>query len=130
MTLEIDPARAYIFECNPSDVAVTYTGVTDLLNIRGNGKVGDTPGSVMPEGASVMALFTGKGDPEFLPAEYKPNPTLGWDLTLRFAKDNKALKSLEKANMLSLFTTGYTAANDIDATTRAQFSGFLARCRG
>ena len=29
-----------------------------------------------------------------------------------------------------LFTTGYTAANTVDAKTRAQFKGFLARCRG
>lgn len=130
MTLEIDPERTYIFECTPSNVMITYTGATDLLDIRGGGKVGDSPGSVMPEGAAVMALYTGKGDPDFLPAEYKPNPKLGWDLTLRFAKDSKALKGLEKAGMLSLFTTGYTAANEIDANTRAQFSGFLSRCRG
>jgi hypothetical protein len=130
MTLEIDPERSYIFECAPDAVVITYTGVTDLLDIRGKGKVGDAPGSVMPEGAAVMALYTGKGDPQFLPAEYKPNPAKGWDLTLRMAKNDKALKGLEKANMLSLFTTGYTAANDVDANTRAQFSGFLSRCRG
>ncbi|WP_324807710.1 hypothetical protein SH584_00500 [Sphingomonas sp. LY29] len=45
------------------------------------------------------------------------------------AKNDKALKGLEKASMLSLFTTGFTAANEIDEDTRAQFSGFLARCR-
>lgn len=130
MTLEIDSARSYIFECAPDAVVITYTGVTDLLDFRGKGRVGDAPGSVMPEGAAMMALYTGKGDPQFLPAEYKPNPAKGWDLTLRMAKNDKALKGLEKANMLSLFTTGYTAANDVDADTRAQFAGFLGRCRG
>lgn len=130
MTLEIDAQRSYIFECTPNAVAITYTGVTDLLDIRGEGKVGDAPGSVMPEGAAMMALYTGKGEPRFLPAEYKPNPMRGWDLTLRIPKNDKALKGLEKADMLSLFTTGYTAANVVDAETRAQFSAFLARCRG
>lgn len=130
MVLEIDPQRSYIFECTPDAVAITYTGVTDLLDIRGKGKVGDAPGSIMPEGAAMMALYTGRGDPEFLPADYKPNPVKGWDLTLRMSKSDKALKGLEKTEMLSLFTTGYTAANTVDAKTRAQFKGFLARCRG
>jgi hypothetical protein len=130
MTLAIDLERSYIFECTPNAVAITYTGVTDLLDIRGKGKVGDAPGSVMPEGAAMMALYTGKGDPQFLPAEYKPNPVKGWDLTLRMAKNDRALKGLEKTEMLSLFTTGYTRANAVDAETRAQFTGFLARCKG
>lgn len=130
MTLQIGSERSYIFECASDAVVITYTGVTGLLDIRGNGRVGDAPGSVMPEGAAMMALYTGKGDPQFLPAEYKANPSKGWDLTLRMAKSDKALKGLEKTSMLSLFTTGYTAANDVDAGTRAQFAGFLARCRG
>jgi hypothetical protein len=130
MTLEIGSGRSYIFECTPNAVAITYTGVTDLLDIRGEGRVGDAPGSVMPEGAAMMALYTGKGEPRFLPAEYKPNPVKGWDLTLRMAKNDKALNGLEKADMLSLFTTGYTAANTVDAATKAQFAGFLRRCRG
>jgi hypothetical protein len=129
MVLEIDPQRSYIFECTPDAVAITYTGVTDLLDFRGKSKVGDAPGSVMPEGAAIMALYTGKGEPQFLPADYKPNPVKGWDLTLRMAKSDKALKGLEKTEMLSLFTTGYTAANTVDAEARAQFKGFLARCR-
>lgn len=130
MTLNIGSQRSYIFECTPNAVAITYTGVTDLLDVRGKGKVGDAPGSVMPEGAALMALYTGKGEPQFLPAEYKPNPLQGWDLTIRMAKNDKALKGLEKTDMMSLFTTGYTAANAVDGKTRAQFAGFLARCRG
>lgn len=130
MILALDGARSYIFECAPDAVIITYSGATDLLDIKGAGKVGDSPGSVMPEGAAMMALFTGQGEPRFLPADYKPNPAKGWDLTLRIAKNDKALKGLAKADMLSLFTTGYTAANPIDAPTRAQFTAFLARCRG
>ena len=78
MTLEIDPTRAYIFECAPDAVVITYTGATDLLDTRNDGKVGDLPGSAMPEGAAMMALYTGKGDPNFLPAQYAPNPAKGW----------------------------------------------------
>lgn len=130
MSLDLGEGRGYLFECTPDAVAITYLGATDLLNLRGGGKVGDAPGSVMPEGAALMALFTGKGEPAFIPAEYKPNATKGWDLTLRLTKGDKALKSLEKAEMLSLFTTGYTTASVLDADVRAQFKGFLARCRG
>ena len=131
ISVAIDPGRSYIFECAPDSVLITYTGVTELLDIRGGGKkVGDAPGSVMPEGAALMALFTGKGEPQFLPAEAKPNPKNGWDLTLRMNKSDKALRALEKAEMLSLFTTGYTAALTIDVSTRSQLGSFLARCRG
>ncbi|WP_324807708.1 hypothetical protein SH584_00495 [Sphingomonas sp. LY29] len=68
MTLAIDPERSYIFECAPDAVAITYTGATDLIDIRRKGKVGDVPGSDMPDGAAMMALYTGKGNPQFLPA--------------------------------------------------------------
>ncbi|MHA6719783.1 hypothetical protein ACX40Y_10075 [Sphingomonas sp. RS6] len=128
--MEIDPQRSYTFECTPDAVAITYAGATDLLNIRGEGKVGDAPGSAMPEGAAMMALYTGKDEPQFMPAEYKPSAGQGWDLTIRLAKNDKALKGLERADMLSLFTTGYTAARPLDADARAQIKGFLARCRG
>lgn len=130
MVLRLDETRSYIFECTPNAVRVTYTGVTELLNIRGEGNVSDTPGSIMPDGAALMALYTGRGEPQFLPAEYKPNAVKGWDLTLRLSKNDKSLKSLQKASSLSLFTTGYTVANAIDAETRAKFTGFLERCGG
>jgi len=130
MTLEIDTERSYVLECAPDKVLVTYTGVTDLLDLRSGSKVGDVPGSIMPEGAAMMAVFTGKGAPKLLPAEYKANPARGWDLTLRMAKNDKALNSLEKASIFSLFTMGHTAATKVDTDTRAQFAGFLARCRG
>jgi hypothetical protein len=129
LTFAVDPTRSYVFECGSDAVIVTQTGVTDLLDIRGNGKIGDAPGSVMPEGAAVMALYTGKGDPNFLPTQAAPNIVKGWDLTLRFAKNDKALKALAKADIISLFTTGYTAAVPMDADGHAKLAGFLARCR-
>jgi hypothetical protein len=129
LTLALDDARSYVFECAPDGVAITETGVTDLLDIRGGGgKVADAAGSSMPDGAAVMALYTGKGDPEFQPATYAANPTKGWDLTIRFAKGDKRLKALAKTEMLSLFTTGFTAAITLGAADRKMFAEFLGRC--
>ena len=129
LSLSIDATHSYVFECGTDAVSVTETGVTDLLDIRGNRKVGDTAGSVMPEGAAMMALYSGKGDPNLLPAAATPNPTKGWDLTLRLAKSDKALNGIPKAEMLSLFTTGFTAAVPLDSDDHAKFSAFLTRCR-
>jgi hypothetical protein len=129
LTLALDGARSYIFECVPDGVVITETGVTDLLDIRGGGsKVGDAPGSTMLDGAAVMALYTGKGEPEFQPATYAANPGKGWDLTIRFAKGDKRLKALAKTEMLSLFTTGFTAAIPLGVPERKMFAEFLGRC--
>jgi hypothetical protein len=130
LTLAVDDSRSYIFECAPDAVVITETGVTDLLDIRGGGaKVGDAPGSTMTNGAAVMALYTGKGDPEFQPATYVSNSAKGWDLSLRFAKTEKKLNALAKADMISLFTTGFTAARPLSAGDKKMFADFLARCR-
>lgn len=130
MNLDLGSGRSYIFECTADAVKITYTGVTDLMDFKTGQKVGDAPGSVMPEGAAQMALYTGKGNPDFPPAEYRPNAENGWDLTLRLKKTDRALKGLEKTEMMSLFTSGYTAAVSVDAETRASFKGFLTRCKG
>lgn len=37
----------------------------------------------MPEGAAMMALYTRKGERQFLPADYKANPVQSRDLTQR-----------------------------------------------
>ena len=130
LALAIDDTHSYIFECAPDAVVITETGVTDLLDIRGGGtKVGDAPGSTMPEGAALMALFTGKGDPDFMPATAVANPAKGWDLTIRMAKSDKRLNALAKTDMLSLFTTGFTAAVTLSAAEKKMFADFLSRCR-
>lgn len=130
LTTDLGSGRSYVFECAADAVVITYTGVTGLNDLMTNTKVGDAPGSVMSDGAAMMALYTGKGEPEFQPAEFRPNPHNGWDLTLRLKPTDRTLKGLEKTDMMSLFTTGFTAAVPVETETRALFKGFLARCRG
>jgi hypothetical protein len=130
LSLAIDEAHSYSFECTPDAVLVSETGVTDLLDIRAGGaKVSDGPGATMPDGAAVMALYAGKGDPEFLPATYVPNPNKGWDLSIKLPKRDKRLDALTKTETLSLFTTGFTAAVVIGSAERKMFADFLSRCR-
>jgi len=129
LTLAVDDTHSYIFECAPDAVVITETGVTELIDLKAKAKVGDAPGSVMPEGAAVMALFTGKGDPEFQTASYAANPAGGWDLTIRMAKGDKRLNALTKTDMFSLFTTGFTAAVTLNPAEKKMFADFLSRCR-
>lgn len=121
---------SYLFDCTTTDVAVTEFGVTELLDIQTGEKIGDAPGSVMTPGASVMALFTGKGQPEFQPAESVPNAVKGWDMTIHFSKDDKKLRALGKSDMISLFTTGYTAAVEMGKDDRDLARDFLKTCSG
>jgi hypothetical protein len=118
---------SYRFECAPDAVVVTETGVTKLLDLKTNRPVDDAQ-AVMPEGAALMALFGGKGDPQFLPAQAAKNPAGGWDLTIRLAKGDKQLKAVGKSGMISLFTTGETAAVPMDSAARAAWNDFLTRC--
>lgn len=119
----------YEFECGAADISVTNFGVTELLDLQTGQKIEDTPGAVITPGASLMALFTGKGQPDFLPAEAKPNAVKGWDLTIRFAKTDKRIKVLGKSDMISLFTTGYTAAVSMSAGDQAIARDFLGQCQ-
>ncbi|MEA3061674.1 MAG: hypothetical protein QOJ94_1455 [Sphingomonadales bacterium] len=118
---------SYRFECAPDAVIVTETGVTKLLDLKTNKPVDDAQATI-PEGAALMALFGGKGDPQFLPAQAVKNPAGGWDLTIRLAKGDKQLKAVGKSDMVSLFTTGETAAVPMDPAARAAWNDFLARC--
>lgn len=127
LSLQLGSAQSYRFECTPGDVVVTQTGVTQLLG-EGNTRVGDGPDAVMPEGAAMMALYSGK-DPEFQPARAVKNPAGGWDLTIRVAKDDKLLNAMPKSKMMSLFTTGITTAVEMSDQARKVWKGFLTRCR-
>ena len=120
----------YLFACTATDIAVTEFGVTELLDIQTGQKIPDAPGSVMTPGASLMALFTGKGQPDFLPAEAVPNAVKGWDMTIHFSKNDKRLRAFGKSDMISLFTTGYTAAVEMDKDDQALARGFLKQCSG
>ena len=120
---------SYRFECAANHVLITETGVTKLVDLKTGKPVGDDLEAVMPPGAAMMALFGGKGDPNFLPAEAVKNPAGGWNLTIRLPKDDKQLKAVGKSEMMSLFTTGYTMAVAMDATARAGWNDFMQRCK-
>ncbi|HMI18219.1 MAG TPA: hypothetical protein VK533_01610 [Sphingomonas sp.] len=123
-----DPV-SYKFECTPTELIVTETGVTKLIDLKTGKPIGDDAQAVMPEGAAVMALFGGKGDPQFRPAEARKNPAVGWDLTMRLAKDDKQIKAVSKGEMMSLFTTGYTMAVAMNSQSRAKWKEFMQRCQ-
>ena len=74
--------------------------------------------------------LAGKGDPQFVPAEAVKNPAGGWNLTIRLPKNDKQLKAIEKSAMMSLFTTGYTMAVQMDGAARAKWNDFMQRCNG
>lgn len=128
LSFELEQGKSYRFECSASDVIVTQTGVTQLLDLRTNTKVGEGPGAVMTDGAAMMALSSGE-DPEFQPAKAVKNPAGGWDLTIRVAKDDKMLNAMPKSKLMSLFTTGFTTAVVMSDQGRKVWKGFLTRCR-
>ena len=120
---------SYRFECAANEVIVTETGVTKLLDLKTGKPIGDDMQAVMPSGAAMMALFSGKGEPDFMPAEAVKNAAGGWDLTVRLPRDDKQLKAIGKSEMMSLFTTGYTIAVPMDAAARAKWNDFMQRCK-
>lgn len=124
-----DRPQSYRFECASDAVIVTQTGVTGLKDLRTGKAIGDSPDAVMPQGAAMMALFGGKGDPAFLPASSANNPAGGWDLAIRLPKGDKQLKAVGKSEMISLFTTGETMAVPMDKASRSLWSDFLRRCQ-
>lgn len=130
LTFGADRPLSYRFECASDAVIVTQAGVTGLKDLRTGKTVGDGPDAVMPEGAAMMALFGGKGDPEFQPAAAAKNPVNGWDLTIRLPKGDKQLKAAGKSEMISLFTTGETMAVPMDKASRTLWSDFMRRCQG
>ncbi len=120
---------SYRFECAPTDVIVTETGVTKLIDLKTGTPIGDDAQAVMPEGAAMMALSSGKGNPQFIPAEAVKNPAGGWDLTIHLSKTDKQIKAVGKSEMMSLFTTGYTMAVAMDGASRATWNTFMQRCQ-
>lgn len=124
-----DEKASYLFECTESDVVLTELGVTDLMDLQTGKKVGDTPGSVMTMGASMMALSTDiRGEADFKPAEARPNAVNGWDLTIHLPKKDKSLRSMRKASMVSVFTTGYTMAVALSDPDKTAVQSFLTGC--
>ena len=129
LTFASGASVSYRFECTTTDVIVTETGVTKLLDLKTGKQIGDGADAVMPEGSAMMAVFGGKGDPQFKPAVATKNSAGGWDLTIRLPKDDKQLKAVGKSEMMSLFTTGYTMAVTMDAPARGVWNDFMKRCQ-
>ena len=129
LTLNAGDPVSYRFECTPNDVIVTETGVTKLISLKTGQPIGDDAQAVMPSGAAMMALFGGKGDPQLIPAEAVKNVANGWDLTIRLPKSDKQIRAVGKAEMMSLFTTGYTMAVVMDGAARAKWNDFMRRCQ-
>ena len=119
---------SYRFECAGSEMIVTETGVTKLMDVQARKPVGDGAGAVMSPGAAMMAIYAGKGDPQFIPAQAVKNPEGGWDLTIRLPKNDKQLRAIGKSDIISLFTTGETMAVTMDASDRARWNDFMQRC--
>ena len=129
LTFGSGEAVSYRFECASNEVIVTETGVTKLLDVKTGSTIGDDANAVMPAGAAMMALFGGKGDPQFVPAVAVKNLAGGWNLTIRLPKNDKQLKAIGKSDMMSLFTTGYTMAVPMDGAARAKWNDFVQRCK-
>jgi hypothetical protein len=119
----------YAFVCESQTIRVTNFGVTKLMDLQTGTTISDEAGAVITPGASFMALYTGKGDPEFLAADVKPSSEKGWDVTLRFDKKDKRLDALTKAEVISLFTTGYTIAVEMGKEDHLKAREFLTSCR-
>lgn len=128
LTLNEGEAVSYRFECAADGVIITETGVTKLIDLKTGKAIGDDAGDTMSEGAAVMALFGGKGQPNFVPATAVHHPVKGWDLTIRLPRGDKQLKAIPKAELISLFTTGYTMATVMDAESRGQWKAFVQAC--
>lgn len=129
LTLEVGEKQSYRLECTAREVIVTETGVTKLMDLKTGKQIDDGPDAVMSPGAALMAVFGGKGQPEFQPAAAVKNPTGGWDLTIRLPKADKMLSAVGKSEMMSLFTTGFTTGVAMKADDRAIWNDFLKRCR-
>jgi hypothetical protein len=120
----------YRLDCTGPELVVTQFAVTKLLDVQRNQPVGDTEGSTLPAGASVMALATDKSEPNMVKASAVRSAGRGWDMTIRLAKDDPAFLSLPRAGMVSLFTTGFTRAVELGKADRKLFATFVSQCLG
>jgi hypothetical protein len=123
---------SYTFDCSGDTLRITETGVTELLdmNAGGNKKVADEgPDRVMPPKSAMMAVYTNKDkSPNFRLGTATANAEKGWDLTIEMPRNDKAFKALASANMMSLFTTGFTAAVTLEGANRKQVADFVKAC--
>src|SRR5687767_141848 len=124
-------ATVYKLDCSGSGVEITNFGVTQLLDVQKNKPVGDGEGIALPAGAAVMALATDKTEePEMVPASSARSAASGWDMTIRLPKNDPAFRSLPRADFISLFTTGFTRAVQLEKEEKKLVADFVKLCRG
>lgn len=110
----IDRGVSYTFQCEADAVAIMQTGVTDLPD---------------PAAAPLaMGLMTDRAKLAFKPTVGRPNPKGGQDLMIRLPKSHKAIRTLGKAEMISLATMGFTAAVSVGDADRIVIADFVDRC--
>ncbi len=130
LTLSEAGAPVYKLDCTGPEIVVTQFGVTSLLDIKKNKPVPDNEGSSPPEGASLMALSTDRIDePVMIPATAVRNARTGWDMTIRLKKNDPAVRSLPRAKLVSLLTTGVTRAVEVSKDDQTLFGTFVSQCR-
>lgn len=129
LTHDAGETSDYRFECAGPSIIITNRGVTKLMDLTTGQPVAEDAAPPLPAGAALMALFAGKGQPDFQPAEATRNPDGGWDLTIRLVLQDKAVKAIAKAKLLSLFTSGFTAAVEMDGPARAKWVDFMQQCQ-
>jgi hypothetical protein len=123
---------SYTLDCSGDVVRITETGVTELLDMSAgsNKRVADEgPDRVMPLKSAMMALYTNKDkNPDFRPGTAVANANKGWDITIEMARNDKAFRALASAQMMSLFTTGFTAAVMLGGPDRKVVANFVLNC--
>jgi hypothetical protein len=130
LTLSQAGAPVYKFDCTGPEIAVTQYGVTSLLDIKKNKPVGDREGASLPEGAALMALSTDRiEEPVMVPATAVRNAHSGWDMTISLRKNDLAFRSLPRAKLVSLLTTGVTQAVEVSKADQQLFATFVSQCR-
>jgi hypothetical protein len=123
-------APIYVLDCTGAELAVTQYGVTQLLDVKQNQPVADRQGTSLPEGAAFMALATDKvEEPQMIAATAVRNANTGWDMTIRLRKNDPTFRSLPKAKMISLFTTGFTRMVMPSKEEKAMLAAFVSECR-
>jgi hypothetical protein len=123
-------APVYVLDCTGTELAVTQYGVTQLLDVKQNKPVSDREGTSLPEGAAFMALATDKvEEPRMIAAAAVRNARAGWDMTIRLRKNDPTFRSLPRAKMISLFTTGFTRMVMPSKEEKAMLAAFVNECR-
>jgi hypothetical protein len=118
-------------ECGNGEVVATAFGATHLLDPESGQEIGDAPGSEMKGSGPRMALITDTVNANWIRTEAAPNPSLGWDLTIRLPFDHPGFVALPHAKMIALATgEGNATAAAVEKGDRTRLAEFVRMCRG